>query len=80
MIYLDPPYEGTAKYQHNICHKELLEFINKQECSVYLSSYEFEGMKEVASFEHRCTLSATANNEVTEKLFTKAKHETQNLP
>ena len=69
IIYLDPPYENTAKYEKDISHKELLKWIKQQKCKVYVSSYEFDGLKKVYSKTHRSTLNATANNEVEEKLF-----------
>lgn len=69
VIYLDPPYKGTEKYQHDISHEKLLEWIKNTEYKVYLSSYEFDGLYECHAMKHRCTMSATANNRVEEKLF-----------
>ena len=69
IIYLDPPYLNTAKYKSNICHDALLKWIHKQKCPVYVSSYEFEGLELVLEIKHRSILSASANNEVTERLF-----------
>jgi len=71
IIYLDPPYENTAKYSKGICHKELYEWIDgltRRGYKVYLSGYESE-LRCVEEFSHRSTLSATANNKVVEKLF-----------
>jgi len=71
IIYLDPPYENTAKYSKGICHKELYEWIDgltRRGYKVYLSSYESE-LRCVKEFSHRSTLSATTNNKVVEKLF-----------
>jgi site-specific DNA-adenine methylase len=70
IIYLDPPYEGTAKYEKDINHEKLLEWIEKSDYKIYLSSYEFNGLKEVATFSHRSTYSPSANNSVIEKLYT----------
>ena len=69
IIYLDPPYAGTAKYQKGVCHAELLDWILASQYTIYVSSYEFDDLQEVAAFSHRSTLSATANNRVTERLF-----------
>lgn len=69
IIYLDPPYAGTAKYKKGVCHDELLDWILASPYTIYVSSYEFDGLQEVAAFSHRSTLSATANNKVTERLF-----------
>lgn len=69
VIYLDPPYKGTEKYQHDISHDDLLAWIKSSPYKIYLSSYEFDGLFECLSMKHRSTLSATANNKVEEKLF-----------
>ena len=69
IIYLDPPYEGTKKYQKDICHNELMRYIKESPYTIYVSSYEFEDLHCVAQYKHRSTLSASANNEVVEKLF-----------
>jgi hypothetical protein len=68
-MYLDPPYKNTEKYQCELNHKDLYNFIKNSPYKIYVSSYEWEGLNEVASYEHRCTLSETANNKVIEKLF-----------
>ena len=49
IIYLDPPYEGTKKYEHDICHQDLLAWIRRQKCVVYVSSYKFDGLRAVYS-------------------------------
>lgn len=69
IIYLDPPYANTTRYQKGLCHAELLGWILASPYTVYVSSYEFDGLREVAAFNHRSTLSAAANNAVTERLF-----------
>jgi len=70
VIYLDPPYAGTAKYKNDICHEALLEYCMKSPFKIYVSSYAFNGLHEVASFDHRSSLSATNNSKRTqEKLF-----------
>jgi adenine-specific DNA methylase len=69
IIYLDPPYKGTEKYIHGICHNKLIDYIKTSPYKIYVSSYEFPELKEVLKIEHRCTLSSTSNNAVVEKLF-----------
>lgn len=71
IIYLDPPYKGTASYSENEdgLHVKIDEYIRKSPCKIYISSYEWVGLHEVKKFSHRSTLSATANNKVVEKLF-----------
>jgi len=69
VIYLDPPYKNRKKYERDIDHNKLEEWIKSSPYKVYISSYEFDGLREVANFNHRSTLSATANNKVTERLF-----------
>lgn len=56
IIYLDPPYFNTAKYQKTIDHDKLYEWIHKQQCKVYVSSYEYN-LPLVWSIEKRVTLS-----------------------
>jgi site-specific DNA-adenine methylase len=70
IIYLDPPYFNTSKYAegHGLNYEELYQWIRGNPYKVYMSEYNapFECVKE---FIHRCTLSATANNKKTERLF-----------
>jgi len=68
VIYLDPPYFNTKKYQNKICHDTLYEWIRNSPYKIYISSYDMP-FEVVAEFEHRSKLSATANNKVIEKLF-----------
>lgn len=77
IVYLDPPYFNTAKYEENLCHNELYEWIQtltRQGYRVYLSSYE-SSLYEVLDFVHRCTLSGDTNNRVNEKLYSNFCHE-----
>jgi len=78
VIYLDPPYKSTAKYQNELNHDDLLAWIKGSQYKIYLSSYEFDGLYECHSMKHRCTLSATANNRVEEKLFCNRDDEIKN--
>lgn len=68
IIYLDPPYANTEKYQEDIEHDALYCYIMNSEYKIYMSSYE-SGLYEVDSYDHNCTLSATANNKVKEVLY-----------
>jgi len=66
IIYLDPPYESTAKYQKSICHRQLEQYIKNSPYKIYLSSYEcLDGLFEAYSIKHRSTLSATNNSKIT---------------
>jgi len=69
IIYLDPPYKGTEKYQFDIDHDALFEWVKKSKYKVYMSSYECEDLVSVFEVEHRSTLSAKNNKKVSEKLF-----------
>jgi site-specific DNA-adenine methylase len=68
VIYLDPPYKGTEKYQHCIDYDKFYEYVNKSKYKIYISSYNAP-FNLVNSFEHRTKLSATANNKVIENLY-----------
>ncbi len=72
IIYLDPPYQNTEKYEKDICHDELYEYIKNSPYKIYMSSYE-SNLECVLEIEHTSSLSATANNKVAEKLFTNFK-------
>ena len=68
IIYLDPPYKGTGKYQEDVCHDELKMYIDNSPYTVYLSSYEFD-LPVAHTMKHNSTLSQTKNNATVEKLF-----------
>ncbi len=68
VIYCDPPYKSTSKYQKDINHDLFLEWVKKSPYKIYVSSYDFD-LPIVKSFSHRSTLSATANNKVVENLY-----------
>ena len=68
VIYLDPPYAGTAKYACEIDQDELNKYIANTPYKTYISGYDMD-LHVVAEFSHTSTLSATTNNKVTEKLF-----------
>jgi site-specific DNA-adenine methylase len=70
VTYLDPPYLNTSKYQCDISHDELNDFIKSTKATVYISSYEWFDLEPVLSIEHRSSLSATNNNKkVIENLY-----------
>ena len=69
IIYLDPPYKNTGKYQNDINHNKLLEWVKNSPYKIYVSSYEFD-LPCVLEIKHISTLSATNNRKyVIEKLF-----------
>lgn len=76
IIYLDPPYKNTKKYQEDVAHDELYEYINKSPYKIYMNSYEAP-YQCVFALNHRCKLSAIANNKVVEKLFCNRKELTK---
>lgn len=68
VIYLDPPYKGTAEYDKSIDFKKLTQWIKDSPYKIYLSEYNnTHNMKLVKSFKHRGLLSS--NNEVVENLY-----------
>ena len=68
IIYLDPPYKGTKKYQEDVNHDQLLEYVKNSPHTVYLSSYEFD-LPVVREMKHNTTLSQKKNNPTIERLF-----------
>ena len=68
IIYLDPPYKGTGKYQEDVNHDQLLEYVKNSPHTVYLSSYEFD-LPVVREMKHNTTLSQKKNNPTIERLF-----------
>ena len=69
IIYCDPPYKGTGKYQKDIDHDKFLEWVKNSPYKIYVSSYEFD-LPCVFELSHKSSLSATNNSKkVVEKLF-----------
>ena len=68
IIYLDPPYYKTAKYQKAIDYEALFEYIRNSPYKIYISSYQMP-FEECAQFEHMCSIAATKSQKVTERLF-----------
>ena len=72
VIYCDIPYEGTDGYNRiDFDFERFYSWCEKQTEPVFISSYKMPSDRFVcvAMFKHRCTLSATENIEVTEKVF-----------
>lgn len=70
IVYLDPPYFKTTKYQNKINHDDLWNWIRKSKYKVYFSSYDApDDFNLEFGVEHRSTLCATKNNKVVEKLY-----------
>lgn len=71
VIYCDPPYRGTQKYEgYNAFDYEAFYDWALKQNNIFISEYsmppEFEC---ILAIPHRSTLCATANNAVLEKLF-----------
>jgi len=80
IIYLDPPYKNTGKYQKDIDHNKLKDYIHSSPYTIYLSSYEnVYDMYLVDEYEHRSSLSAITNNKVIEKLYCNRKIENKKI-
>lgn len=71
VIYCDIPYEGTDEYLTDFDFEKFYSWCEKQTEPLFISSYKMPSDRFVcvAMFKHRCTLSATENIEVTEKVF-----------
>ncbi len=85
VIYCDPPYRGTGSYVVNkegdgFDHEAFYDWCESLDKPVFISEY---GMPEdrfdcILEMEHRCTLSATENTAVIEKIFV-PKRQTEKL-
>jgi hypothetical protein len=75
VIYCDPPYRGTEDYTdkglNSFDYDRFYDWCCEQKEPVFVSEYWMpeDRFEPIAEFAHRSTLSATANNAVTEKLF-----------
>ena len=72
VIYCDIPYEGTGGYNGiDFDFERFYSWCEKQTEPVFISSYKMPEDRFIciATFEHRSTLSAKANNKVLEKVF-----------
>ncbi|NCA80452.1 MAG: hypothetical protein EOM76_09770 [Sphingobacteriia bacterium] len=64
IIYLDPPYIDTAKYQQSIDYDVLYDYMSSSKYKIYMSSYNAP-FDCIASYEHRCTLSSSNTSKKT---------------
>jgi len=55
IVYLDPPYIGTAKYQHAFKHDEFYDYVRTSKHPVYFSEYQ-------APKEFKCIASIGKNS------------------
>lgn len=60
VIYCDPPYRGTAKYNNEIDYQKFYDWAWSQENPVYISEYTLpdDRFKTIASFKKRSKLSS----------------------
>ena len=81
VIYCDIPYEDTNVYtqdkKQDFDFEKFYSWCEKQTEPLFISSYKMPEYRFIciATFEHRSTFSATANNKVLEKVFI-PKHQT----
>ena len=70
ILYLDPPYHGTASYNSSLDFNKLKTFIKESKFKIYVSEYKNTyDLKIEKEFKHRSILSSSSNNEVVEKLY-----------
>ena len=51
IIYCDPPYANTEKYDHEINHKQFLDWANSQASPVFISEYQINDSRFVPIFK-----------------------------
>ena len=82
VIYCDIPYEGTDGYlekgKGGFDYERFYQWAESQTAPVFISSYQMptDRFDCIEEFKHHSTLSATANNLVTERIFV-PKHQTE---
>lgn len=80
VIYCDIPYEGTNVYNkaEGFDYERFYQWCERQTQPVFISSYQMptDRFDCIEEFTHRSTLSATANNLVTERIYV-PKHQTE---
>ena len=82
VIYCDIPYEGTDGYLEKdnggFDYERFYQWCERQTQPVFISSYQMpeDRFDCIEEFTHRSTLSATANNLVTERIYV-PKHQTE---
>ena len=71
IIYCDPPYKDTDGYGNEFNHEQFYDWCCNQTELVLISEYSMpsDRFAEVWRTKHNSSLSATANNAVTERLF-----------
>lgn len=73
VIYCDIPYEGTNVYNkaEGFDYERFYDWCKRQTQPVFISSYQMpdDRFDCIEEFSHRSTLSATANNLVTERIY-----------
>lgn len=75
VIYCDIPYDGTDGYlekdQGGFDYERFYQWCERQTQPVFISSYQMpeDRFDCIEEFTHRSTLSATANNLVTERIY-----------
>lgn len=73
VIYCDIPYEGTNVYDKSVAfdYDRFYDWCSRQTQPLFISSYQMpdDRFRCIEEFTHRSTLSASANNEVTERVF-----------
>lgn len=80
VIYCDIPYEGTNVYNkaEGFDYERFYDWCGRQAEPVFISSYQMpeDRFDCIEEFVHRSTLCATANNQVTERIFV-PKHQSE---
>ena len=80
VIYCDIPYEDTNVYNKSegFDYERFYQWCERQTQPVFISSYQMpeDRFDCIEEFTHRSTLSATANNLVTERIYV-PKHQTE---
>jgi site-specific DNA-adenine methylase len=73
VIYCDIPYEGTNVYDKSVQfdYEAFYDWCSRQTQPLFISSYDMpaDRFRCIEEFTHRSTLSASANNGVTERIF-----------
>ena len=71
IIYLDPPYQGKAKYQNDIDHNDLKSYILNTNAPIFMSEYKCDYMIPIWSKEKPETLAVYNHNRAKEVLYYK---------
>ena len=68
IVYLDPPYRGTAKYELDVDHDALDSYFRNSQFTCFMSEYNAPH-KEVFSLEKRSLLNSSKVDNVIERLY-----------